>query len=31
MITNTNKHGDYRRTMGYRCNNCKNVFSVDKK
>ena len=25
------KHGDYRRTMGYRCNNCKNVFSVDKK
>jgi ssDNA-binding Zn-finger/Zn-ribbon topoisomerase 1 len=24
------EHGNYRRTMGYRCNNCKSVFSVDK-
>ncbi len=25
------EHGNYRRTMGYQCNNCKSVFAVDKK
>lgn len=25
------KHGNYRRTLGYRCGSCKSVFSVDKK
>lgn len=24
------EHGNYRRTLGYRCNSCKNIFSVDK-
>jgi len=25
------EYGNYRRTLGYRCGNCKSVFSVDKK
>lgn len=25
------EHGNYRRTVGYQCNNCELVFSVDKK
>lgn len=25
------EHGNYRRTVGYRCGSCKTVFSVDKK